>query len=201
MKYSPFCLCVITLIAAVTINACSFTKGTQSTWKQSRYTTPVVPGWVPVVFRIEPDYISTHRGRLAEIYDEFVGGLFDDGLRVKDTGWLKPTYGNQNLLWTLDSDFGNRRQQSLLKSKEEFQSGTYEFTNGFIDVANFSWNYVGYTDKTLGAGSAAFQSFIFVCRGSSSGASVFYWGEGMAIQPQESQSVKELLSELSSHCK
>lgn len=201
MKYSPFCLCVITLIAAVNINACSFSKGTQSIWTQSRYTTPVVPGWVHVIFGTDPDYISMHRGQLAEIYDEIVGGLFDDGLRMKDTGWLKPTYGNRNLLWTLDSDFGNRRQRSLLKSKEEFQSDTYEFTNGFIDVANLSWKYVGYTDKTIGAGSAAFQSFIFVCQGSSSGVSVFYWGEGIAIQPQEIQSVKDLLTELSSYCK
>lgn len=200
MKYLPFCLCVITLMAALTTDACSFTKGKQTKGTQSRYTTPVVPGWVHVDFGIEPGYISTHRGRLAEVYDEYVGGLFDDDLKMKDTGWLKPTYGNRNLLWTLDSDIGKNRQQSLLKSKEEFQSDTYEFTNGLLDVANRSWNYVGYTDKTLGAGSAAFQSFIFIFRGSS-GASVFYWGEGTAIQPQESQSVKDLLSELSSQCK
>lgn len=201
MKYLPFFLCVILLIATAAADGCSVTKGTQSTWKQSRNTTPVVPGWVPVVFGIESDYISANRGHLSEIYDEFVGGLFDDGLSLNNTGWLKPTYGNRNLLWTLDSDIGGRRQESLLKSKEEFPSETYAFANGVVDVTNSGWKYVGYIDKTNGAGSAAFQSYIFVCRGSSSGASVFYWGDGTAIRPQDNESIKELLSELSLHCK
>jgi hypothetical protein len=201
MKYSPFFLCVILLIASAVNNACSITKETQSTWKQSLCPTPVVSGWVPVVFGVESDYIATNRGRLSEIYDEFVGGLFDDGLSRGKTGWLKPTYGNRNLLWTLDSDIGNRRQQSLLKSIEEFPSETYEFANGVVNVSNSSWKYVGYMDKTNGTGSAAFLSFIFICRGSTTGASVFYWGDGMAIQPQANKSVKELLSEISSYCK
>jgi hypothetical protein len=201
MKYSPLFLGLTMLIALAAHNACSFTGGTQVTLSQSRPTAPVVPGWVRVVFGIESDHILMHRGRLAETYDEYVGGLFDDGLSVNDTGWLKPTYGNRNLLWTLDTDIGRQRQQSLLKSKDEFPPDTYAFANGVVDVANSNWTYVGYIDKTSGAGSAAFQSFIFVCKGSSSGASVFYWGDGTAILPQENNSIQELLSELSSHCK
>jgi hypothetical protein len=83
----------------------------------------------------------------------------------------------------------------------EFQSDTYEFKNDSIEASSRSWTYVGYIDKTHGTGSEAFQSFVFVCEGSSSGVSVFYWGDGMALQPQENQSVKQLLSKLSSQCK
>lgn len=201
MKYLQLFLCVILLIASAANNACSITKGKQSTWKQTRYSTPVVSGWVPVVFGVESDYITTNRGRLSEIYDEFVGGLFDDGLSIDKTGWLKPTYGNLNLLWTLDTDIGSRRQQSLFKSREEFPSDTFEFADGVVSVSNSIWKYVGYKDKTNGAGSAAFLSFIFIHRGSSTGASVFYWGDGTAIQPQKNKSVKELLSKISSYCK
>ena len=60
-------------------------------------------------FFLDPDYISKHRGSLADNYDEFVGELFDDGLGIINTGWLKPAYGNQNLIRTLDPDFGERR--------------------------------------------------------------------------------------------
>lgn len=201
MKYLSFYLCVILCLASYNISSCYSSKQTQPIGEQICYKEPIVPGWVPVEFGIKNDYILKHRGHLEEIYDEFVGRLFDDGLKLEGTGWLKPTYGNQNLLWTFDSDLGYRHQRLLLKSKEKFQSDTYEFTNDSIEISNNSWKYVGFADKTLGTNSQSFQSFIFVCRGASKGVSVFYWGDGMAMQPQESQSVKELLTELSCQCK
>ena len=53
------------------------------------------------------------------------------------------------------------------------EDGFSEFIDGFIDLAGTGWDYVGFADKTLGAGSAAFLSFVFVCRGVSSGGPCF----------------------------
>jgi hypothetical protein len=182
----------------MSITLCSSTKEVQTITKPVHQTKPVIPGWVSVDFVIDSEYISKHRGNLAENYDEFVGDLFDNGLNLKNTGWLKPTYGNQNLLWTTDSELGNHRQQMLLKSTEEFKSDALELINDTIQITKVNWYYVGLIDKIRGVGSASFQSYVFVCKGSSFEASVFYWGDGLNIQPHKNKCVIELLTKLSS---
>ena len=199
MKRSPFWVGLATLLSVVLFGACSPTWEARSIRDKGQQSAIAVNGWVPVEFSLGPDDISVHRGRLDKLYDEFVGGLLDDGLALDNTGWLKPTYGNQNLLWTLDSAIGIRRQQALLKSREAFQSNTYVYRNGFVAIGNQDWKYVGYTDKTLD--TAVFHSFVFVWKGSASGISVFCWGEDFAIPPQRNPSIRKLLSKLSSNCK
>lgn len=182
------------------IASCSFAGDAQKIKHKSTYTNPAVAGWLPVSFSIDADYVLLHRGKLGHIYDEFVGGLFDDGLQLKSTGWLKPTYGNQNLIWTLDPSFGALRQEKLQKSIKEFQSNLIQFKSGSIIAGGVPWIFTGYIDKAQGTGSDVFQSFVFVCSEPSSGVSVFYWGEGIALEPQNNNSVIELLSKVSLHC-
>ena len=195
MKCSSIVLPAVVLMSALTIGACLPGRDGQHRWILSRHSAPVIPGWMYVAF-IDPEATSRNRIKLAEFDGEFFGPLFEDGLKIDDTGWLKPAYGNRNLLWTLDSGIGNRRQQAILESREKFSSSLYDFTDGIIEIAEHGWRYAGYTITAGGPGTAAYQSFIFVC----SGVSVFYWGDGSSVAPQEDQSVIALLTELSSHC-
>jgi hypothetical protein len=116
--------------------------------------------WILESARITSHSIAAHWPKL---YDEFVGQLLDDGLNIEDAGWLKPVYGNQNLLWTCDAGIGKRRAESLLRSMKEFSPEVYEFKQGEVKIANRRWMYLGYTDRTNGTDSPWFQSFVFVC--------------------------------------
>lgn len=201
MKISLTRLCVIILLSLAAIASCSFAGDVLKAKGESVGVSLSVAGWIPVGFSINASYVDRHRGGLSQNYDEFVGGLFDDGLQLQDAGWLKPTYGNQNLLWTLNSSLGSLRQKMLQDSIKEFESNTFQFKSGSISVGNTQWKFSGYIDKAQGSGSAAFQSFIFVCAESSPGVSVFYWGDGVALEPQNTAGLKELLSKVSSYCK
>lgn len=198
----PICCHVLgVLFVALLLCGCSWNPHSLTNQTRQPFPgKPTVDGWVSVDFGIDADYISGHRGRMGELYDEFVGQLFDDGLTMKDTGWLKPTYGNKNMLWTCDGGIGKRRVQSFSRSMKEFPVEAYEFKEGEIE-AKGRWLYSGYTTKTNG-NDQEFQSFVFVCEGTSTGISLFYWGEGTVIaEDQVAPSIKILLSELSSYCR
>ena len=161
----------------------------------------VVPGWVVVAPGINEKQIADKRGGLAQTYDEFVGGLLDDGMNIADSVWMKPTYGNQNILWADSKLIGQRTINSWMKNKDHFNSTNYEFKKDKLIVKGIGWQYAGYTDKTAGTGLKAYNAYSFVCVNKSKGISVFYWGDGMAISPEKNESVLILLAQLTSSCK
>lgn len=199
MRKASIVMCGIALLGLVTITACTERTNADSARSTSE-TTPAVAGWVPVMFHNQIAALSQGKGNLFETYDEFVGGLVDDGLDANKATWLKPTYGNQNMLWVPDAKFGEQKKQRLLQSKSNFPSTAYEFYDGTMKLSDDIWSYVGYLDKTTGSGAKAFQMFIFVCKGTSPGISVFYWGDGIAVHPYEIESTSSLLSQLSHKC-
>ena len=160
-----------------------------------------IPGWLTVLPGIDKHETAGQKGLFAQTYDEFVGGLIDDGIDIALTTWFKSTYGNKNLLWVPDAKVGLQRLSALIKSKGDFNPAVYTFEKGTLAISRRQWVFAGYSDNSAGAGSKAFNSFVFVCGDESEGASVFYWGDGIATSPNENDSVKTLLSQLSSHCK
>ena len=110
-------------------NSCAFSENTKYKQVSLEIT---LPGWVAVSFGIDNDFVLSNKGNLDETYDEFVGGLLDDGLLINKSYWIKPTYGNENLLWTLDANIGKRRTNALQRSEKEFIDVGYEFFDGYL---------------------------------------------------------------------
>jgi len=159
----------------------------------------IVPGWVYVDFGIDNEDVISNTGKLYSSYDEFVGGLFDDGLSLRESKWIKPTYGNENLLWTFDSTIGNRKLNALKKSKQEFSNSGYEFVSDSMKIANTTWTYSGYLIKEANKESQNYKSYVLVCN-ARKGISVFYWGKSGIDRLQDNQSILQLLKKLSTHC-
>ena len=150
--------------------------------------TPSIEGWMQVSFPNNESY-----------YDELIGSLVDEGLDVKKSIWLKPSYGNENLLWTYGTALGNQQRIKLSQSKEDFNKKYYEFYEGKIDIGKISWGYSGYLNKRRKA-VPPYQYFSFVCEGDTSGVTVFYWGNELSIVSLELEYIKDLLSKLSDKC-
>lgn len=159
-----------------------------------------VPGWVVVLSGLTETQLSSQKGKLAQTYDEFIGGLIDDGLRLTESVWYKPTYGNQNILLVKNRNSGQRMMGAWIINKKEFSSTNYEFKQDKLTVNNVDWQYAGYSDNTTGEGSKAYNAYAFVCGSKEKGVSVFYWGDGLAISPVKNESVMMLLSNLTAHC-
>lgn len=160
-----------------------------------------IEGWERVAFADHADYFRKNRGKLAYTYDEFVGALLDQGLDVDQSEWLKPTYGNQNILWTFDRALGKQRVQRLIQSKSEFSPRFYDFYENTLNVSDTRWQYAGYKDKSSGVDVAPFQTFVYVCGNGSSGLSIFYWGSDILVEPHKTVDVKNALTKLSDKCK
>ncbi len=186
------------LVLVVFVSACGqpdINKATQSTGQIT------LPGWVVVSPGIEKQQMASQKGQFSQTFDEFVGGLIDAGMDVTMSTWLKPTYGNQNLLWVPDGEVGEQRRSALVKSRDDFNRAIYAFRKGVFIADSVSWEYAGYMDKSAGEGSSAFNSYVFVCGDELKGVSVFYWGDGIAVLPYEMESVETLLNTLSPRCK
>lgn len=159
----------------------------------------IIPSWVFVDFGIEEKQSTLHQGQMDEFYDEYVGGLINEGLSVGKARWIKPTYGGENLLWVFDSTLGRKRIGALSKDKSAFEESGYDFREGAIEAASIKWHYSGYTVSPVSKGSSSYKSYVFVC-GAQSGVSVFYWGASGIDRLQNNHSVMLLLERLSSRC-
>lgn len=158
-----------------------------------------ISGWVEVSFNIDDKYIALNKGKLDESYDEFVGELIDNGLLIKKSHWIKPTYGNRNLLWTLDSKIAKEKIRKIEKSKKQFISSEYAFSNGDLIIKDKKWNYSGYSIKTKTSDSEGFKSYVLSCE-KNKGISVFYWGNDNINLLKNNSSIINLLNVLSKQC-
>jgi len=197
-------LCLIALVSAIVIIAgCTLSEKTGKQKAQPETLSPVIPGWVKVSIGIDAEYISSNLGNLSELYDEFVGGLFDVRGFLIDSFLLdKPVYGNENLLWTFDALYRSyREKKSFTELKDEFTNSGYDIINGTLDIAGSEWHYFGYSTAMPASGSPDFRSYVFVCRSETSqGVSAFYWGNSGINLPQNNSSIIQLLTLLSSRC-
>ena len=159
----------------------------------------LISGWVEVSFNIDKKYISLNKGKLDELYDEFVGGLIDDGLPVEKSHWIKPTYGNKNLLWTLDSKIAKEKIKKLESSKDKFIATQYKFINGSLKIKNKKWSYFGYSTPIGDSTSKYFKSYILSCE-KNDNISIFYWGNDNINLLKNNQSIIQLLETLSKKC-
>lgn len=159
----------------------------------------IIPGWVEVSFNIDEKYISLNKGKLDESYDEFVGELIDNGLLINKSHWIKPTYGNQNLLWTLNSKIGKEKIRKIETSKDQFSSSEYTFSNGELIIKGEKWNYSGYSINIKPSNSEKFKSYILSCE-KNNGISVFYWGNDSINLLKNNSSIMSLLKILSKQC-
>jgi len=82
--------------------------------------------------------------------------------------WIKPTYGNENLLWALDSTMSLQKRQALVRSKEEFIDSGYTIVDGVLEKAGSKWSYSGYSMD-----SQRFRSYVFVYAMSGGGPSLY----------------------------
>jgi len=179
----------------------SVMSGCTSPEQGAQQTTPNIslPGWVQVSFGINDQYIHNNKGHLDEVYDEYVGSLIDDGLSINRSHWVKPTYGNENFIWTLSATVGAKKIIALQKSKSMFEESGYKFLTGSIKAEGLNWNYSGYSIPPANSDVATFKSYIFVCD-KNKGVSVFYWGNNSIDNPQDFNGVTHLLKSLSSKC-
>lgn len=196
LKKQPLALLVLILSLA----SFSVLSGTQKHDKTTFSTTvSSIPGWVKVSFGIDNEFVLLNKGKLNESYDEYVGGLIDDGLMIDYSRWIKPTYGNENLLWTYNSGIGIKKINTLEHSKKEFTDIGYNFLDGSLIVKAKEWNYSGYSVPSTDSSSMSFKSYIFVCNGNT-GISIFYWGNSALKLPKDNLSIIQLLELLSHHC-
>jgi len=195
-------LCLIALVSAIVIiDGCTLSEKTGKQKAQPETLSPVIPGWVKVSIGIDAEYISSNLGNLSELYDEFVGGLFDEGLLIDHFYWIKPVYGNENLLWTFDAHIGLQRKKPFTELKDEFTNSGYDIIDGTLDIAGSEWHYFGYSSAMPASGSPDFRSYVFVCRSETSqGVSAFYWGNSGINLPKNNSSIIQLLTLLSSRC-
>ncbi len=192
LKKTYLIICLLTILV---INSCT------SSEQEIQVTNAniALSGWKTVSFDVDEKFILKNKGHLDEVYDEYVGILIDDGLDINQSHWLKPTYGNENIIWTLNSSIGSQKIISLQKSKSMFEESGYKYLNGGIKSGNTSWEYSGYSTPPTSSDTSTFKSYIFVCQ-KNNGVSVFYWGNNNIDQPQKMNEVTEILKQLSDNC-
>ena len=160
-----------------------------------------VPGWVQVMPGVSAAYLANHVGNMARVFDEYVGGLIDQGMNLSESAWLKPVYGNQNLLWIRGVAFGEKMQRAMAEIEKEVSNDYSHYLHGDMMVGDVEWKYYGYQMNPRKGDGTSFQDFVFVCSSNSAtGASVFYWGDEMRVDAHKLHDVESLLSMLNSQC-
>lgn len=158
------------------------------------------PGWVTVDFGLDPEFVRANRGQMASVYDDQVGRLIDVGLDPGRSIWIKPTYGNRNIIWTLDGGTLARGHRRALTEAAGELGPTIQVEIGEFEAGGRSWSYAGYIDRTEGTGPEAFRSAVYACGTGATGVSVLYWGEGLPVEPHRVESVHTLLEKLAARC-
>lgn len=157
---------------------------------------PALPGWVHVSYGLSASEVAERRGTLADTYDEYVGQLLDDGMSTENSAWLKPVYGNQNLLWVQNAEIGKARARDIQASSKEFEPMGYAFRQGVLLIDGVKWWYTGYQAPVS---DVAYQDFTFYCE-ADAGVSVMFWGDGMAEPADETEAVRKLLRIMNRNC-
>ncbi len=131
-------------------------------------TRPVIPaGWVQVDF-FPGTVFDTHSGHH---FDQIMGPLVEDKLIPRELVWLKPTYGNQNILWFSQGP----GQMQILRDKmiEPFRNSDqgWKQRKGQYIVNGAPWQFV-----ELELAKENLQIAILVCRQGTQDTAVLYWG-------------------------
>ena len=182
---------LFTSLSLLALSGCVSTQNTRDVAEQ-----PVLPGWVYVSYGISASDVTERRGTLADTYDEYVGQLLDDGMSIESSAWLKPVYGNQNLLWVQSAEVGKARARDVQASSKEFEPLGYAFRQGVLLTGEVKWWYTGYRAPVS---DTAYQDVTFYCE-ADSGVSVMYWGAGIAEPAEETEVVRTLLRAMNKNC-
>lgn len=165
--------------------------------KIKQISTLLPANWVKVNFGLNKATLAQHKGKMVLHYDEFVGSLIDEGLQLEKSVWIKPTYGNKNLLWTYDDNqVGYQNYRNLVEPQtERFPASQIKVGN--IELDHKKWQYSGYFLKNT---TPIYTAVTYYCDGKTQDIAVFFWGEGNTNFADD-PSVRELLTHLNLVCK
>jgi|AntRauTorckE5430_2_1112549.scaffolds.fasta_scaffold05724_4 hypothetical protein len=158
-----------------------------------------LPGWVSVDFGLVKKNLNESRGDFSENYDEFVGALLDIGLNPNLSTWIKPTFGNSNILWTNNSQLGHQYANSLWEDKQTFSPDNYTFHKNKIAIEGVVWNYTYFKQSLNLSSDENYWAGVFFCKGDP-GVSVFYWGIGPDVDLKTSDDVRQSLALFYNSC-
>lgn len=125
--------------------------------------------------------------------NEFLGALIGRGLDIEQAHWIKPLFGNENVIWFTDQNDIGLDYYTRLKntSKHDFPSASLE--SGTLEVSGVSWRYAGYQydDHSL-------TQKVFLCGNTPRRLVLLYWGAG---EIQKDSIITEMQIRLADRCK
>lgn len=172
-------LSTVTILLSSLITACT-----------SNSSASFIPkGWVEVNFNASSVYDRATNTNL----DEFIGPLVQKGILPTKSIWLKPTYGNQNILWFGTPTLGGKQLQEDMKKNSEGAAPPWNTSAEQQKVGSITWDKV-----TLAPKNSDFEISIWTCTSLSKSQTVaLYWGTETKMFGED---LKQLLSHLEKGC-
>lgn len=117
----------------------------------------IVKGWLKV---------SIDEQAILTADNEFLGTLIEQGLDISNTTWIKPAFGNDNMLWFVDRAGAGHRYYQRLRAMD-----TKQFPNTRAQSGDKTpWQYAGY-DYT----DTPFVLRLYRCAQKENGTMLLFW--------------------------
>ena len=144
-------------------------------------------GWMNSQFNDDDVYERSTK----HILDEIVGPLVKAGVKSHDMVWLKPTYGNQNILYFSQSKSFANEEINIIRLNSPKAVPPWTINEGIKTFEKIKYRFI----KTSMPNSP-FSQALYVCHGEKSHL-IYYWGtEGN----RHKSDLSELLKLISKRC-